>query len=748
MTATAVVPPVVRGGVGESVPRPDAPDKVTGRFPFLSDLVFDRMVWGATRRATVARARIVKLDVTPALAMPGVLSVMTQHDVPGLRFQGQHEADQPVLADGEIRHWGEAIAIVAADDLVTARRAAAAIVVELDELEPVTDLVEALERGALYRHARIRHGDQARHGEVVIDGYYEVGTIDQAPLGTEAGVAVPDGTGGIDLWGPSQWTHVDHGQIVACLGLRAEQVRIHIGGLGGAFGAREDLSLQTHVAMLALLTGRPVKMVYDRTESFAAHVKRHAARMWYRHEADRDGRLVRVDARLLLDGGAYRTTSDAVIANATYFAAGPYQCATTCIDGYALRTNHPPAGAMRGFGANQPCIAYEAQMDRLAAALDLDPVELRLRNVLGRGDRLPTTGQMIVEPFPLGEALRTVSALPLPEQDPDPDPLRLPGGSGLTTEPRHVVRGVGIAVGFKNTGFSEGFDDYADARVELTSRGAVIHTAAVEVGQGMVTLLQQIARTALGVERVHVDFADTSRIGSAGSTSASRQTQMAGGAVLQACAEVRRDALVGVDGDELSDDGVWRRGELVLPWAELVDHAPRVAEVRFRHPPTEQADSDGQGTLHADFTVAAHRAVVDVDPELGLVRVVRIDTAQDVGHAINPLQVVGQIEGGIAQGLGMAVMEELILDGGIVRNPDFTDYLLPTMLDMPDVGSTLIEEPGSWGPFGARGMGELPAISSTPAIVAAIRAATGSALWRIPVRPADIVGASDLVHPR
>ena len=591
----------VRGGVGESMPRPDGLPKVTGTFEFLSDMSVDAMVWAATRRVFEPHARVVRLDTAPALAMPGVLAVLTQTDVPGHRYQGQHVTDQPVLAEDEIQHWGEPVAIVAAVDEHTARRAANAIEVDLEPLAPVTDLDDAVARGEVYRHVRVRRGDQDRRGEVVVEGWYETGTVDQAPLGTEAGLAIPDGHGGVDVWGPTQWTYIDHRQLVACLALASEQVRVHIGGLGGAFGAREDLSLQTHVAMLALRTGRPVKMVYDRAESFAGHVKRHAARMWYRHEADRDGRLVRVEARLLLDGGAYEATSAAVIANATYFAAGPYRCPTTRIDGYAVRTNHPPSGAMRGFGANQPCFAYEAQMDRLAAELGIDPVELRLRNALERGDQHATTGQTITEPLPLTTALRTVVALPLPDNDPGDDPRRLPGGVGRTTSPEHVVRGVGYAVGFKNTGFSEGFDDFAEARVELTVDGAVVHTAAIEVGQGMITVLQQIARTTLGVERVHVAFDDTSQIGSAGSSSASRQTQMAGGAVHQACQAVRDKALSRAAGDALDDHGVWRDGELVLAWPALVDGEPISHLVRYRHPLTETTDENGQGTVHADF---------------------------------------------------------------------------------------------------------------------------------------------------
>ncbi len=379
-------------------------------------------------------------------------------------------------------------------------------------------------------------------------------------------------------------------------------------------------------------------------------------------------------------------------------------------------------------------------MDKLAAALGIDPLELRLRNALRPGDRLATTGQLIEEPLPTSEVIESVRALPLPDPEESDDPRRLPGGTGLTTPGGAVVRGIGYAVGIKNLAFSEAFDDFAEARVVLSGVGVEVHTAAIEVGQGMVTVIQQIVRSVLGIERVAVIFEDTSRIGSAGSSSASRQTQMAGGAAMRAAEAVRRRALELAGGDDLSDAGVWKDGELIMTLAELCELEQIEEHVRFRHPPTEEPDENGQGKVHVDFSVAAHRAVVDVDPELGLVKVVRVDTAQDVGRALNPQSVLGQIEGGIMQGVGLAVMEELMVEDGVVLNPNFTDYLLPTFLDAPEVEAILVEEPGSWGPFGAKGFAELPTISSTPAVVAAIRAATGRRLDRVPVRPQDIAG--------
>lgn len=737
---TTETPPRIRvpeGGVGESPLRPDGVPKLRGEFDYAQDLSAEGMLWAATVRSPHARARIVSVDLAAALAIGGVHACLTADDVPGRATFGLEHPDQPVLAGDEARYWGEPVAVVAAEDPDTARRAAAAIEVRYEPLDALTDPEEADRRDEVFRRLGIRRGDQALRGSVVVQGEYEVGMQDQAPLGTEAGLAIPDGQGGVDLYATSQYVHVDHEQVVASLGLRPEQVRAHPTGIGGAFGAREDVNLHIHLCLLALHTGRPVKMVYQRSESFTGHVHRHPAWLSYRHEADETGRLVRVEARVVIDGGAYASTTSAVLANACYFAVGPYRCESVSVDGVGARTNNPPCGAMRGFGAVQVCFGYEAQMDRLAVALGMDPLDLRELNALGTGDAMPTTGQIIDTPLPTIDVIRSLQAMPLPEPATGLHHSELPGGSGLTTETHQVRRGVGYALGIKNLGFSEGSDDYAQARVRLTSNGAVVETAAIEVGQGLVTVLAQIARSALGISHVEVAHVDTSKIDSAGSTSASRQTQLSGGATLEAATRLRQRVLAHHEGDQLDDQGLWKGDDLLVTWADLGDGSWEET-VTFRHPPTTGPDENGQGVIHADFAVAGHRAVVDVDTELGLVKVVRVDTAQDVGRALNPQSVQGQIEGGILQGVGLAVMEELVMKDGVILNPTFTDYLLPTILDAPDVEALLIEREGSWGPFGAKGVGESPTISSTAAIAAAIRAASGRELNRVPIRPQDV----------
>ncbi|WP_420618558.1 xanthine dehydrogenase subunit D [Candidatus Poriferisocius sp.] len=741
-------------GVGADVGRPDGVPKVQGRFAFSSDLWADDFLWGHTLRSPHASARILDIDIGPALATAGVHAVLLADDVPGCITYGLEHGDQPALANGQVRYVGEPVALVAADHPDIARRAAEAIVVDYEVTDPLTDPEAAPDAapihpdGNVIRELIIRHGDLDATGEVVVEGTYEVGMQDQAFMGPESGLALPDDDGGgVELFISTQWLHVDREQIAACLGIDEEQVRLTLAGVGGAFGAREDLSLQIHLCLLALHTGKPVKMVYSRDESFFGHVHRHPAKMWYRHHADGDGRLVKVEARIVLDGGAYASTSSAVIANASCFAAGPYKVPAAHIVGLAARTNNPPCGAMRGFGAVQTCFAHESQMDKLAAALGMDPVELRLINALDSGDRL-ITGQVITGTFPVAEVIRQCAGAPAPDIPPSDDRRDLPGGSGRTTDAADTVRGTGFAVGFKNLMFSEGYDDYSSAACRVADGVATVTCACAEVGQGFVTLAQQIARTELGVDEVILAPAQTATIGSAGSSSASRQTWMSGGAVQAACRAVRDQILADVAADwGVSPDGMVLRDGLVVSLdgqqeallAQITAGSGYEADVEYHHAPTEALDENGQGNAHVSFACAAHRVVADVDPDLGLVRVRDITTAQDVGRILNPTQAVGQIEGGTAQGVGLALMEEIVLDSGLVRNASFTDYVIPTTLDMPDVTiAAWVEEPEPNAPYGAKGIGEPPTISSSAAVAAAVRAATGLPLPRIPIRPADI----------
>ncbi|MFD8844916.1 xanthine dehydrogenase subunit D [Streptomyces pseudogriseolus] len=778
-----------KGGIGESTLRPDGTLKVTGEFAYSSDMWHEDMLWGQILRSTVAHAEIVSVDTSEALATPGVYAVMTYDDLPTeVKHYGLEIQDTPVLAHGKVRHHGEPVAIVAADHPETARRAAAKIKVDYRELPVITDEASATAPDAILIHEHrddhhighvphpnivhrqpIVRGDVAAargRADVIVEGEYTFGMQDQAFLGPESGLAVPEEDGGVHLYIATQWLHSDLRQIAPVLGLPEDKVRMTLAGVGGAFGGREDLSMQIHACLLALRTGKPVKIVYNRFESFFGHVHRHPAKLHYEHGATADGKLTHVKARIVLDGGAYASASPAVVGNASSLGVGPYAVDDVDIEAIALYTNNPPCGAMRGFGAVQACFAYEAQMDKLAAKLGMDPVELRRRNAMEQGTLLPT-GQPVDSPAPVAELLRRVKAMPMPperqwESSEGADVRQLPGGLSNTTHGEGVVRGVGYAVGIKNVGFSEGFDDYSTARVRMEVAGgepvATVHTAMAEVGQGGVTVHAQIARTELGVAQVTIHPADT-RVGSAGSTSASRQTYVTGGAIKNACERVREKVLDLGRRKLGSSHPAWAHAELLLEGGKVVtdggevladlvdvlgDEAVEVEE-EWRHRPTEPFDlRTGQGNGHVQYSFAAHRAVVEVDTELGLVKVIELACAQDVGKALNPLSVEGQIQGGTTQGLGVAVMEEILVDPvtAKVRNPSFTDYLIPTILDTPTIPVDVLELADDHAPYGLRGIGEAPTLSSTPAVLAAIRAATGRELNRTPVRPERLTGTA------
>ena len=757
MSSTVASTGTRHGTLGTSASRPDGVAKVQGGFAFSSDMWADNMLWGATLRSPHPYARIIAIDVSGSYAIDGVTTVITAADVPGKLTYGLIVQDQPVFAaiGDTVRYSGEPVAAVAADHPETCQRALAAIKVTYEVLTPVTDPEDCIAGvaeqihpdGNIFRHQRIISGDTSVVGAIQVEGEYEIGMQDQAFLGLESALAVPDSGGnGLEMYVATQWLHEDRKQIADCLNIPEENIRLVLGGVGGAFGAREDISLQVHTALLAMKSGRPVRISYGREESFYGHVHRHPAKIWMKHHADTNGKIVKIESRMVFDGGAYCSTSPAVLVNGITHTQGPYKCDNAVVDGWAVRTNNPPCGAMRGFGVVQACFAHESQMEKLAAAVGVSPVEIRLLNAMETGDRM-ITGQIMDSVAPVAQCIRETDAIPMPPpMSPSADLRTIPGGTGLTAQPSNIRRGVGWGVSIKNLMYSEGFDDFSTARCRISDGVVTIKFATSEVGQGFTMLAQQIARTVLGVDDVILDTIDT-QVGSAGSTSASRQTWMSGGAVQAAC----RSALEKLF-DHVATKNSMNRSELEIDGTDIVDRltGQRITVLtaiegvdidcteEYHHPATEDMDENGQGNCHVAYAFVAHRAVVDVDPELGLVKVVQIATAQDVGRVLNPLSAIGQLEGGIAQGLGLAVMEEIIVKDGKVRNPSFTDYLLPTFLDAPTVEMVFIEEHEPKSPLGAKGIGEPPCISVTPAIANAIRQAVGRELPRVPIRPFDI----------
>jgi CO/xanthine dehydrogenase Mo-binding subunit len=694
-------------GVGRGGPRLDGPDKAAGRFAYGSDLSVAGMLHGATLRSPHAHARIRAIDVSRAAALPGVRAVLTHADVPGENRFGIEVVDQEVLAVDEVRYVGDPVAIVAADTLAAARAALEAIAVDYEPLEAVLDPERARD---VVRTITIEHGDPDATGEVVVTGTYELAMQDHVFLGPEASLAVPDGSGGIDIHTATQWLHGDRDSIAPCLALAPEQVRVHLSGVGGAFGGREDLSVQLHSAMLALRTGSPVRMTYGREESFSGHPHRHPAKIWAEHHATRDGTLVCARIRILLDGGAVTSSSRTVLANAAAFACGPYRVPNARVDASAVYTNNPPAGAMRGYGALQSCFAHEAQMDKLAAAVGLDPVALRLKNALEPGDVM-ANGETVPASFPVREVIERCAEL---------QPPLSPAAPG-------IARGLGFAVGMKNVGPLAGIDDTAAVRVTVHGDGdgltAEVDCALAEVGQGMRNVVVHVARTELGFDRVSLAPHTTATIESAGPSSASRGTWMVAAATRLAAHAAR---------DELDRrGGTLAAGESVQAERTYV-HREAGRDEGKRRPEGVRS--------HVALAVAAMKVAADVDLELGTVRVAWIGAAQDVGVAIYPPGLLGQVEGGAAQGLGLALMEEVELVDGAIANASLREYLIPTICDVPDVETVLVEQPHPDGPYGAKGAGEPPIVVAPAAVAAAVRDASGRELARVPIRAEDVVG--------
>lgn len=749
-------------GLGSSPLRSDALPKALGIYPYAADLWAEGLLWGAVLRSPHPHARILGIDTSAALALPGVHAVVTATDLPtgpdgspDGAPSGPIVADRPVLAAGVVRHHGEPVAAVAADHPDTARLAVGLIVVEYEPLEAVTDPEQAFTApplhpdGNLFRHLPLRTGDPDAAGEVIVEGLYQVGRQDPAPLGAEAGLAVPRPDGGVELHLSSTDPHGDRDRTAACLGLEPDRVRLVVTGVPGATSDREDLSFQVTLALLALRTGRPVKMTLTREESFHTHTSRHPALLRYRHHADADGTLVKVEAQILLDGGAYADVSAEALAAATAFSVGPYNCPNVFVDAWAVRTNNPPAGRMRGEGALQVCFAYESQLDQLAARIGVDPVEVRRRNVMATGDPLPT-GQAVTCPAPVAALLDAVAAEPLPAlpvDDPDAEWL-LPGGPGGAGDPAAVRRGIGYALGMVHMLGAEGEDEVATATVRVSGDHATVICAAVDAGQGFATLARQIVQSVLGVSEVYIAPADSDQA-VAGPAAQGRHTWVSGGAVERAALMVRHQLLQPIaadfgmsvellqiaEGKITSYDGV-----LGMPVAEALEGKELWATAQCRPHPTEPLDEAGQGDAFVSIAFCAMRAVVDVDIELGAVRVVEVTVAQDVGRALNPRQIEDRIEAGVAQGVGLALLEELRTEGGVLANPSLTGYRLPTALDTPVIRvAALLEERDVVAPFGAKAVSAVPAVTAPAAVAAAVRAATGLPVGRLPIRPGDAV---------
>ncbi|MHB8441644.1 MAG: xanthine dehydrogenase family protein molybdopterin-binding subunit [Candidatus Tyrphobacter sp.] len=708
--------------IGASAPRPDALDKVTGAAQYPADLFAPGMLHAKAIFAHRASARIVGIDSAAAQRVAGVRAVLTAKDVPYNRF-GLIEADQPLLCEDRVRFAGDRVALVVADTPEIAAAAAGAVTIEYEDLPVVADALEAMRPGAprvhedrsnVLLHQKVRKGDvdaAFRSADVVLDAEFSTGWQEHAYLQPDAGIAYWDADGRLVLETAGQWLHEDRRQIAAMLRMPEERVVVRYAKIGGAFGGREDLSLPPLVALAAWLLETPVAMRWSREESIIGHHKRHPFRVTSTWAAMRDGTIVAARTRLVADGGAYASTSAEVLKCATIFATGPYAIANVATDGIVCYTNNVPSGAFRGFGSPQAHFAAESMVTRLAHALGLDPDDVRRKNLYREGD-VESTGR----PLPSGVSVREVFArcveeshalLPVPLRNGSLSPLR---------------RGIGVACGIKNVGYSFGFPERATATVELdvasvAIRGARVRIGTADVGQGAHLVLRQIAAEALDLdlERVQMITDASDEAPNAGSASASRMTFMGGRAVKDACDEARRR---------------WLSGETP------------VASVQCRAPRTTALDLEtGDGTPNYCYGYVAQAVEVEVDVRTGLVRVVRAISVHDVGRAINKQQVEGQIEGCIAQAVGFALTENFICKDGKILTPYFSTYLLPTAPDMPEIHPVIVENPDPNGPYGARGMAEMALVPFAAAVAIAVHDATGAWVSDLPMTPERVLRA-------
>ncbi|MBC7257648.1 MAG: molybdopterin-dependent oxidoreductase [Chloroflexi bacterium] len=720
--------------IGSPHTRLDIVAKVKGTRKYPQDFNMEGQLWAAVVWAAHPHAIVRRIDTSAAEALPGVVRILTSNDVP-VNSYGINIPDQPVLVgEGEKVRWvGDRIAIVVAQDRRTAYKARDLVQVDYEPLPVVSDVFAAMQENAprihedrpsnILHHIPIRKGNIEEgfaQADVIVESEISTPFVEHAYMQPEAGIGYIDEEGRVTVIASAQWPHDDLHQIARMLDLPEDKVREIVPAVGGAFGGREDMYIQHLLALCAFVMRRPVKMVWDREESITRTGKRHPFYFQYKVGATREGILTAVQIRLVSDAGAYASTSVPVLNNAASFAAGPYKYPHAHVDAYTVFTNNAVTMAMRGFGATQPPVMYERMLDQLAEALHMDPVELRMKNLLGDGD-ISITGNAMWGGVGIKETLRQAALAAGWRQEGEhwvkPD-------LGQPSAP-HKKRGIGIACAYKNVGYSFGFDDKSEAEVILRLKmdgsiaSATVKTAAVEVGQGVTTALAQIAAETLGipVSRVRIALIDTSDVPNAGSSSASRHVYITGNAVYGACkaALEKRERIL------LEESG------------EPTVSARYLYHGRSHRPTTPYDPETGQCNPHIAYSYGTEIALVEVDTETGETEVLKMWAAHDAGRVVNPAQYFGQVAGGVHMGVGYGLTEEYMQQDARPRTRHFSEYFIPTVLDMPrELVSLAVEVEDPTGPFGAKGLGETPTLPTAAAIANAIHDATGVWLNRIP----------------
>lgn len=737
--------------VGRKHLRPDAVDKVTGDAIFTDDLKFDNMLYAKVRRAMVPHAILKKLDISKARQLEGVSAVLTAEDIPGEQNHGLVILDWPALigVGHRVRYVGDAIAIVAAETPEIAAQAVQLIDTEFDLMPAITNPVQALEEGQpqihesgnLLKHIKVRKGDVTQgfeESDIILEHTFHTQTTDHAFMEPECSIAVPLPDGRIEVYVGSQIPYQDRSQIARVMGWDEKRIRIVGQKMGGGFGGKEDIAGQIHATLLADATQRPVKLLYDRHESLIAHPKRHATQIRVKMGAKKDGRLVAVETELYGDTGAYASLGEKVMTRATTHSAGPYDVPHVRNDCYAMYTNNPPAGAFRGFGVTQSAFAVESMMDMLAENLDMDPIKLRELNALHVGS-VTNTGQELDESVGLLECFERLEA-EIKKINPTPfEPV-------VNPDSPHLVRSWGIAAAYKNTGLGGGAPDFSNADIELFEDGSFeIRSSAAELGQGLVAVMQMIVAEEMSVspDAVRVLVMDTDLSPDGGPTTASRQTYITGNASRYAAKTLLtaissflaekydiepskikfKDGTAHVNGHQLSYAAI--ASEMKASGQE-----PRVV-YKYNAPQTQALGTGGD--MHFAYSYSVQAAEVEVNTFTGEIRVLNVISANDVGMAINPLGLQGQIEGGVMMGLGHCLTEEFIMDEGNVVTDQLARYRIPGIMLTPNITSIIIEQPTADGPYGAKGVGEISSIPTTPAITNAIYNAVGVRIDRTPV---------------
>ncbi|MCK4409527.1 MAG: xanthine dehydrogenase family protein [Candidatus Eisenbacteria sp.] len=742
--------------VGAPVRRVDASDKVTGRAVYLDDMVVPGVLHAALVFPGCAHAVLRGVDASAARSMAGVRSVLTADDIPGENQVGVIDADQPLLPFDRIRYEGDAVAIVVAETAALAREAADTVSVDLTELPGVFDAVRAMEpdaplvheNGNVFLHDKVRKGDIDAGfdaADIIVEREFRTYHQEHCYLEPLAALAVPADNGSMTVYGTMQCPFYVQKAVAGVLGLPLASVRVIQTVTGGGFGGKEDAPSEicACAALAAWKTGSAVKLVYSREEDFLRSSKRHPMHVRFKLGVRRDGTFTAAKIRAVADAGAYSTLTPVVAFRAAAHATGPYEIPNVSTDVYGVYTNRQTTGAFRGFGQPQVIFADESVIDEVADAIGMDPVDIRLLNCLDVGKRT-ATNQLLTESVGLRETLELARELS------GWDELRQ--SSGRTLMPRgHVLRGVGVgsiyygvslgAKGLALDGSGAHINVYRDGSVRIGVGGA-------EMGQGLLTVLSQIAADSLGVpvDSIHVERADTSVVPDSGPSVASRTTLMTGNAVIDAArkllavmGEVAAD-LLGINTSEVEfGSGTVGSAEANLTFAELAEQCwvrnVRTAADGWYAAPESTFDENGQGDAYAVYSYATHVAEVEVDTETGRVSVVRVTAAHDVGRVLNPVTLEGQIEGGVLQGIGMALYEQMKTEGGAVVTPDFSTYIIPTAMDAPEILTAFVEHPYSRGPFGAKGIGETPAMPGAVAVANAVSNALGVRFSELPLTP-------------